>query len=132
MEENKKYNFKNGLSCNQEELTLLQDIEITKLLSKIDINSLADTKIFDLINLITKESFLPVFLNIILQGNEISEDKLLSLKNSELKEIIEDFFTLNPLVKDALGIFKVVADTVAQMKTLPHSEPNASDIARNS
>jgi len=113
----KKYKFSNGLTAWQEELTLAQDIKITELFAKVNIQDFAATKVIDLIKIISKENLIVDFLRIILQSeNEIADDKLLSLKNSELKGVIEDFFALNPLVSNMLGIFKLAAVT-ANMNT---------------
>lgn len=129
----KKYKFSNGLECYQDELTLEQDIKLTQLFSKIDLQNIADVKIIDLIGLISKENIIPDLLKIILMSESgIDETKFMSLKNSELKGVIEDFFTLNPLVKDALGIFRTVAAMTTPSLPSSSSEPNAESTTRDS
>lgn len=129
----KKYKFSNGLECYQDELTLEQDIKLTQLFSKIDLQNIADVKIIDLIGLISKENIIPDLLRIILLSESgIDESKFMSLKNSELKGVIEDFFTLNPLVKDALGIFRTVAAMTTPSLPSSSSEPNAESTTRDS
>lgn len=129
----KKYKFSNGLECYQDELTLEQDIKLTQLFSKIDLQNIADVKIIDLISLISKENIIPDLLRIILLSESgIDESKFMSLKNSELKGVIEDFFTLNPLVKDALGIFRTVAAMTTPSLPSSSSEPNAESTTRDS
>lgn len=129
----KKYKFSNGLECYQDELTLEQDIKLTQLFSKIDLQNIADVKIIDLIGLISKENIIPDLLKIILMSESgIDETKFMSLKNSELKGVIEDFFTLNPLVKDALGIFRTVAAMMTPSLPSSSSEPNAENTTRDS
>lgn len=129
----KNYKFSNGLDCFQDELTLEQDMKITALFAKVNIQSITETKIIDLLGIITKENLILDFLKIILRsGKEIKEDNLLSLKNSELKEIVEDFFGLNPLVKQVLGIFRSAADIQTQNTMLSDSDQNAQDTTQDS
>lgn len=129
----KNYKFSNGLGCFQDELTLEQDMKITALFAKVNIQSIAETKLIDLLGIFTKENLILDFLKIILRsGQDIPEDQLLSLKNSELKEIIEDFFGLNPLVKELLGIFRIAADIQTQNTMLSDSDPNAQSTTQDS
>ena len=129
----KNYKFSNGLDCFQDELTLEQDMKITALFAKVNIQSITETKIIDLLGIITKENLILDFLKIILRsGQEISQENLMSLKNSELKEIIEDFFGLNPLVKQVLGIFRSAADIQTQNTMLSDSDQNAQDTTQDS
>ena len=129
----KNYKFSDGLDCFQDELTLEQDMKITALFAKVNIQSITETKIIDLLGIITKENLILDFLKIILRsGKEIKEDNLLSLKNSELKEIVEDFFGLNPLVKQVLGIFRSAADIQTQNTMLSDSDQNAQDTTQDS
>lgn len=129
----KNYKFSNGLDCFQDELTLEQDMKITALFAKVNIQSITETKIIDLLGIITKENLILDFLKIILRsGQEISQENLMSLKNSELKEIIEDFFGLNPLVKQVLGIFRSAADIQTQNTMLSDSDQSAQDTTQDS
>lgn len=129
----KNYKFSNGLECYQDELTLEQDIKLTQLFSKIDLQNIADVKIIDLITLISRENIIPDLLRIILLSETvIDETRFMSLKNSELKGVIEDFFILNPLVKDALGIFRTIADMTNPSTQSSSSEPNAESTTRDS
>lgn len=129
----KNYKFSNGLGCFQDELTLEQDMKITALFAKVNIQSIAETKIIDLLGIITKENLILDFLKIILRsGQDISEDQLLSLKNSELKEIIEDFFGLNPLVKQVLGIFRSAADIQTQNTMSSDSDQSMQSTTQDS
>lgn len=130
--EKKNYKFSNGLNCFQDELTLDQDMKITALFAKVNIQSIAETKIIDLLGIITKENLILDFLKIILRsGQEITEDHLLSLKNSELKEIIEDFFGLNPLVKQLLEISRIAADIQTQNTMSSDSDPSAQSMTQD-
>lgn len=100
MEERREYQFKNGLKCYQEELTLAQDIEISQILSK---HSEGDDSQTNLIRLFSKQGVVEDLLSVILLSeNPIEKAKFLTLKNSELQKVIEDFFSLNENLRKLL------------------------------
>ena len=104
--ERKNYKFSNGIEAYQEELTLEQDYKLAELAMGIDLNSFKDLdklEIKNVLKLLVNENVLEKFLQIILIPlSEITDKTFNSLKNSEVKQVIEDFFTLNPLVRDLL------------------------------
>ena len=96
--ENIDYVFKCGITAHQHELTLKQDGELAKLLSKLNVSNfdLSKISILELIAHLVEDNILNDALNIILntQNEDYSE-----LTNSELEKVITDFFTLNPSLK---------------------------------
>lgn len=129
----KNYKFSNGLICYQDELTLEQDMKITALFAKVNIQSIADTKIIDLLGIITRENLILDFLKIILRAEApLGDSLILSLKNSELKGVIEDFFGLNPLVNQILGIFRSAAGIQTQNMMLSDLDQSAQSTTQDS
>lgn len=108
------YKFSNGLECWQEELNLAQDEQLLEIAMSFDIEnvSLETSSIKSVIDMLLKENSLIRFLDIVLcrtvspsqeqAAVELQNDMELfkSLKNSELYNIVNDFFSLNPTVTD--------------------------------
>lgn len=99
-----KYKFKCGIEAYQEELDLRQDELLTEILLELNIEtfSFGNTKIKELVNILIKERVLIKVLDIILTTVKDTECDFLKLKNSELEEVFEDFFSLNPTVTNWL------------------------------
>lgn len=101
-----EYSFKCGIKAYQEELTLKQDRQINDLIKGLDKNLMKDfTKIqfTELINILFEKDLLNKLLNIILHTNNADYS---NLSNSELEQVVTDFFTLNPTLKKWFGIGK--------------------------
>ncbi|MBS1494727.1 MAG: hypothetical protein JST55_14525 [Bacteroidetes bacterium] len=113
MEENiKKYKFSCGLEASQEELTLDQDYQIMDLIKSVNLTDLGKTTIADLIKTLSENKLIEKFLSIIFSINVEEDIKGFSkLKNSELKEVVADFFILNPIALDLLRALRSAADT---------------------
>lgn len=113
MDENiKKYKFSCGLQAAQEELTLEQDYRIMDLIKSVNLADIGNTTIVDLIKTLSENKLIEKFLSIIFSiDSEEEVQKFSSLKNSELKEIITDFFILNPIAMDLLRTLSIAADT---------------------
>lgn len=115
--ERKDYQFKCGLKCSQEELTLEQDIRLAEILERHeDVNA-------DIMKVFRKPGVVEELLSVILVSEDpIDKSKFLKLKNSELKEIVDDFFSLNPSVKALLS-----GSVSAQVTETPSSMSLSSD-----
>lgn len=143
--EKKNYKFSIGISATQEELTIEQDYKLMDLLSELGIGEgqeLLNTPIKDIIGKLVKNDLLSKMLEIILtvtgpllddQTIPLKEDKnWLKLKNSELQEVITDFFSLNPLV---LQLLKGLGSGLGIMNTntmSSDSEPSAENMTQDS
>lgn len=109
MSDKKSYTFSNGVTASQDELTIEQDYKLMDLLSELGIGEgkeLLETPIRDIIGKLVKNDLLSKFLRIILrvenQNTDLTPVNWKKLKNSELQEVINDFFSLNPLVPQLL------------------------------
>jgi UDP-glucose 6-dehydrogenase len=98
----KDYHFKCGIIATQEECTLTQDKELIRVLSKInfkDVNDLRNMPIADIINMLCENDIIEKIFDIILKVHDSPENwKWGLLKRSEVAEVIEDFFTLSPVL----------------------------------
>jgi len=100
----KKYKFSNGIRAYQEELNGEQDFQVADLFAKMEIGDLdmSTLKLKELFGIFKdKKDFVNNFFNIILTTQPASDQVIgnidfLKLKNSEMRAVIEDFFTLNP------------------------------------
>ena len=104
----KEYHFKCGLKAVQEECTLAQDKQLIKVLSKLqfkDINDLRNMPIADIINMLCDNDIIEQILGIILQirADDLNYVEWDKLKRSEVAEVIEDFFTLSPVLMKWFG-----------------------------
>ena len=107
----KEYHFKCGLKASQEECTLYQDKQLIKVLSKLqfkDINDLRNMPIADIINMLCDNDIIEEIFNIILKRDvrdtaNNPEPDWSDLKRSEVAEVIEDFFTLSPVLMKWFG-----------------------------
>lgn len=97
----KEYKFSNGLECYQEELTLEQEHKLLDLFEQVQLDE-KDINNINFYKILFKKRIIYKVLSIILNSNDntISVNKFESLKNSELLEVLEDFFILNPLLKE--------------------------------
>lgn len=145
MTEKKSYKFSNGIEATQEELTIEQDYKLMDLLSELGIGEgqeLMNTPIKDIIGKLVKNDMLSKLLNIILTEKDKIVDEggntlaglvdWKTLKNSELQEVMTDFFSLNPLV---LQLFRGLGSGLGMMNTnttLSGSEPNAESTTQDS
>lgn len=126
MEENIKcYKFFCGLEASQEELTLEQDYRIMDLIKSVNLSDLGNTTIADLIKTLSENKLIEKFLSIIFSV-EIEDDikSFSKLKNSELKEIVTDFFILNPIALELLQALRSAADTSIMSPQSSDSEVN--------
>ena len=115
------------------------------LLSELGIGEgqeLLNTPIKDIIGKLVKNDMLSKLLNIILTAKDKITDEggntpaglvdWKTLKNSELQEVMTDFFSLNPLV---LQLFRGLGSGLGMMNTnttLSGSEPNAESTTQDS
>ena len=145
MTEKKSYKFSNGIEAWQEELTIEQDYKLMDLLSELGIGEgqeLMNTPIKDIIGKLVKNDMLSKLLNIILTAKDKITDEggntpaglvdWKTLKNSELQEVMTDFFSLNPLV---LQLFRGLGSGLGMMNTnttLSNSEPSAESTTQDS
>lgn len=109
----KTYNFKCGISASQDELSYKQSKQLLKELKALKIESLDEvTKmtIADLINTIADSDLIPALLNVILVTDDESPDYT-QLSVSEISEVFEDFFSINPALPRLFGIGKSVLNS---------------------
>ena len=135
--EKKTYKFSNDLEAYQEELSLEQDYKLAELITGFNVSAIDDIKsmkVKDILKLLVKENVVEKFLEIVLipkNSKTWAEDAsclqlhksttrgsrgqagaaLRMLKNSEVKQVIEDFFTLNPLLSGLSQILKPAQDS---------------------
>jgi hypothetical protein len=129
--ERKLYKFKNGIQAHQEELSIEQDYRIAELMTELEIPGFEDIEkmqIQNLIKLLASSGVLEKFLEVILlpakDTEGISAEKLKTLKNSEVQKVMDDFFTLNPLVKSLLQNLKDVLAFKTKNPRSSYSEQN--------
>lgn len=108
------YKFQCGYEAHQEELSLEQDEKLTAILLTLNLSSLAEISINELITTLTKEKLIPKVLGIILIGKE--DNDYSKLKNSELEMVMADFFSLNPT---AIAWLKTIGEGLASLKMIP-------------
>ena len=85
------------------------------------------------LTLTTKNKLIEKFLSIIFGIEDEAKIKSFSkLKNSELKEVITDFFILNPIALDLLRVLRNVADTEILNQKSSSSEPIAESTKSDS
>ncbi len=129
----KKYKFSNGLECSQDELTLEQDYKVMDLIKSVNLSDIQNITIADLIKLLSENKLIEKFLSIIFDITDEEKIKSFSkLKNSELKEVITDFFILNPIALDLLRVLRNVADTEILNQKSSSSEPIAESTKSDS
>lgn len=135
-DEAKRYKFSCGVEAMQDELTLEQDYKVMELIKSVNLTDFKALSIADLIKVFSENKLIEKFLTIIFCINEKSEDDLKKaesfnqLKNSELKEVITDFFILNPLAIDLLKTLRSVADTATISPTLSNSETSQTNLTQ--
>ncbi|TRZ50886.1 hypothetical protein D4R99_05260 [bacterium] len=123
--ETKSYNLKCGITVTQEILNVDQDNSLGLLLSSLgletfafdDIKTLEFSRITNAVKEIFKKKGLSEFLKIILipaegVSQQEFESKVGKIKNNELKEIISDFFILNP---ELITAFSAIAKNLISM-----------------
>lgn len=129
----KKYKFSNDLECTQDELTLEQDYKVMDLIKSANLSDIQNITIADLIKLLSENKLIEKFLSIIFGIEDEAKIKSFSkLKNSELKEVITDFFILNPIALDLLRALRNVADTEILNQKSSSSEPIAESTKSDS
>ena len=134
MEENiKQYKFSCGLEASQEELTLEQDYRIMDLIKSVNLSDLGATTITELIKTLSENKLIEKFLSVIFSIEGEEEIKNFSkLKNSELKEVITDFFTLNPIALDLLRALRSAADTTIMSPQSSGLDANQESMTQDS
>jgi len=95
----KDYSFSCGIECYQQELTLKQDKALAKLLSQFKFDS-DKMSLMDIIAALSESDLLNEALGIILN----KQADYSNLTNSELEQVITDFFSLNPSLRK---LFKI-------------------------
>ncbi len=129
----KKYKFSNDLECTQDELTLEQDYKVMDLIKSVNLSDIQNITIADLIKLLSENKLIEKFLSIIFGIEDEAKIKSFSkLKNSELKEVITDFFILNPIALDLLRALRNVAGTEILSQKSSSSEPIAESTKSDS
>ncbi len=129
----KKYKFSNDLECTQDELTLEQDYKVMDLIKSANLSDIQNITIADLIKLLSENKLIEKFLSIIFGIEDEAKIKSFSkLKNSELKEVITDFFILNPIALDLLRALRNVAGTEILSQKSSSSEPIAESTKSDS
>lgn len=136
--ERKNYKFSNGIEAHQEELSVEQDYKIAELFAELEISKFDDIRemnIQDMIKLLAGSNIVERFLEIILipagSSGWISSEKLRTLKNSEVKEVIHDFFTLNLLLSGLLQNLSSALATQTKSPKSSYSAKNAEDLKRD-
>jgi hypothetical protein len=134
LEENtKQYRFSCGLETSQEELTLEQDYMIMDLIKSVNLTDPGSTTVAGLIKTLSENKLIEKFLSIIFSIDAEEEMKSFSkLKNSELKEVITDFFILNPIALDLLRALRSAADTTTMNPQSSDSDANQESMTQDS
>jgi hypothetical protein len=129
----KRYKFSCGLEASQEELTLEQDYRIMDLIKSVNLSDLSNTTIADLIKTLSENKLVEKFLSIIFSINDEELVKSFSkLKNSELKEVVTDFFILNPIALDLLRALRSAADITTMSPQSSDSDVMQEDLTQAS
>jgi hypothetical protein len=144
MEENiliKTYEFRSGLKCRQEELDIEQDTKISAAIKKAnlgidDIKELGKLPILETIQKLLEKGILFELLEIILlpeDGTSGEEFKKLikKIKNSELPEVFNDFFTLNPALEAVSNILNELLAGMNNVKDTNNTASILDDIRSN-
>lgn len=129
----KQYKFSCGLEASQEELTLEQDYQIMDLIKSVNLNDLSATTIAELIKMLSENKLVEKFLSIIfsITGEEYIKS-FAKLKNSELKEVVADFFILNPIALDLLRALRSAADTTKMSPQSSDSDVSQENMTQDS
>ena len=134
----KTYNLKCGITCIQDELNLEQDHDIAELilslkdtsLAKLFEGDLANIKIMDVILLLKDNNLIQKLLAIVLLKEnleKIPEEDFNKIKNSELMEVLTDFFNLNPKLVGLLTSFGKGLASQIQNSMSSATETTATD-----
>jgi len=108
MDKIKHYKFQCGIEASQEELTLARRFKMLEIIESINVD-LKETdlaKMKGIINLTLEPVLTGKLLDVILTTKEQPADWSL-LKVSELDEVMEDFFVLNPQASKLLMISNI-------------------------
>lgn len=125
-----KYDFNNGLECYQEELTLKQDDAIIRLIEDFDLDDIKEgnIKIKSLIQFLLKNNALVKALRIILNiPDDLSDEMILTLNNSELQVVFQDFFLLNPGAEQIRQTLLLASATTNMMKLKNMMDPKNNE-----
>lgn len=115
----KHYFFKCGIEAYQEECCYSQDKQILKLLETVDIGDVqnfSEMKVSDIITKIFNTDLIPKLFDIILMPEDLAADNPPDwnlLKRSEVVEVIEDFFSLSPVLKKLFGTGRLNPDSLS-------------------
>lgn len=111
----KSYTFSNGIKATQDELTIEQDYKLMELLLELGVEEGQDilkTPLKNIVKVLVKNDLASKFFGIILQTEaDQPEADWKKLKNSEVEEVMTDFFSLNPVVHQLLKNFGRNQDT---------------------
>ncbi len=126
------YKLSCGLEVYQEELTLKQNEEIVKLITELDMSAISlDSQIMELVKTLLTGNVLTRALAIILIPcfpDSFDASKLSQIKNSELKNIFNDFFLFNPTVVNWL---KTIGDALISIGKIPSTKNLLSTVKKN-
>lgn len=107
LQERKNYNFKCGIKAYQEECDYAQDKQILALLKTLEVKDLNSLTVNDILTKITDDDNLLKFLEIILvTESDVIQGWSHKLKRTEIAEVVDDFFTLSPVLKKWFGTGK--------------------------
>lgn len=94
-----KYEFSTGITAHQEELLVEEGEQLLKVLGEV---SFEDVTIAGFISHLLSANVMGKLLSVILKTKDKKEVDFGKLKASELWSVINDFFILNPLVRNLL------------------------------
>lgn len=103
------------------------------LIKSVNLTDLGATTIADLIKTLSENKLIEKFLSIIFSIESEEEIKSFSkLKNSELKEVVTDFFILNPIALDLLRALRSAADMTTMSPQSSGSDVNLESTIQDS
>lgn len=132
-EQIKKYKFQCGLEASQEELSLEDDYKILDLLKSVNLDSLENLSYITVLKILRENNLLEKFLALIFRIEDQEQIKLFGkLKNSELEQVTDDFFILNPTAKRGFEFIKNKAATFLTRLLSSDSKLNALSTTQDS
>lgn len=134
--ETKSYTFSNGIIASQDELTIEQDFQLMELLMELGLEEGQDilkTPLKNILKILVKNNLVSRFFNIILRIEaDHPEANWIKLKNSEVEEVMTDFFSLNPMLSQLLISFGKNPDTLNMSMTSSNSKETAENTTPDS
>jgi len=118
------------LKCYQKELTLKEDDAIIRLLENFNFEEMSkgNLQVKTVIAFLIKQDALTKFIRIILHlPEETDQTLILSMTNSELQGIFNDFFLLNPGAMQLLKTLLFASGISNMMKLNDQMEQNSSE-----